>query len=334
MAWTMGVLFRQSNQQRPCAICGKDAFTERQKDRWVALRCPDCSLLCCLPCAHVRNDEGIAQSVCPTCKRRGMPVYLNPSLMPNSVYTMPMQTLDGWPEVSESVYLVMISEVRRNLPVLIATLTDVIPQQLMPVVMERLCFGISTGKYLEWCYSRQQDARAYMHSMKSPDFEAPSLPKMADMICALIAEDAQLTTSMVILEGNARQSAEMLAVLTETYPDIEVAVYHDAPSFIALMKMHLRWMNLVCLDHDLEPPADGPQRNMGDGRDAVRWLIAQPHKVPVLIHTMNSRCGTEMENALKDAGWDVHWSPPYDDVAWIRKAWIRRVGEMLGRVRC
>ncbi|MBA3727548.1 MAG: hypothetical protein H0W86_14235 [Armatimonadetes bacterium] len=49
---------------------------------------------------------------------------------------------------------------------------------------------------------------------------------------------------------------------------------------------------LVCLDHDLEPPADDPKRDMGDGRDAVRWLISQPHKVPVLIHTTNSRCGT------------------------------------------
>ncbi len=31
------------------------------------------------------------------------------------------------------------------------------------------------------------------------------------------------------------------------------------------MKKYLRWMNLVCLDHDLEPPADNPKRDMGDG---------------------------------------------------------------------
>lgn len=156
---------------------------------------------------------------------------------------------------------------------------------------------------------------------------------MTELICGLIAEQAKLTTSIVILEDNDRRRDEMLAVLKDTYPDIDISVYSDAPSFIALMKMHLRWMHLVCLDHDLEPPADDPKRNMGDGRDAVRWLISQPFKIPVLIHTTNSQCGSEMENLLKDAGWDVHWTPPYDDLAWIRRAWIRRVGEMLGRLQ-
>jgi hypothetical protein len=169
--------------------------------------------------------------------------------------------------------------------------------------------------------------------MRPQDFEAPSLQKMSDLICKLIAEDAKLTTSVVILEDNVRRRDEMLAALKETYPDVDVSVYCDAPNFIALMKMHLRWMNLVCLDHDLEPPADDLKREMGDGRDAVRWLISQPYKVPVLIHTTNSRCGSEMETLLNDAGWKVHWTPPYDDLAWVRKAWIRRVGEMLGRVQ-
>ncbi len=23
---------------------------------------------------------------------------------------------------------------------------------------------------------------------------------------------------------------------------------------------------------------------------------------------------------LKDAGWQVHWTPPYEDLAWVRKS--------------
>jgi hypothetical protein len=200
----------------------------------------------------------------------------------------------------------------------------------MPAVIERLSFGLSTGKYLEWCYNRQEDARTYTNSMPRPDFEAPSLPKMVELICGLIAEQTKGSTSIVLLEDNERRRKEMVTVLNETYPDVGITCYGDAPTFTT--RTPLRWVNLICLDHDLEPPADDSKRTMGDGRDAVRWLVSQPHKVPVLIHTTNSQCGSEMETMLKDAGWQVHWTPPFDDLAWVRKAWIRRVGEMLGRV--
>lgn len=133
-----------------------------------------------------------------------------------------------------------------------------------------------------------------------------------------------------ILEDNDRRRVEMLAVLKETYPGVEVSVCEEALGFITLIKQRLDRVSLLCLDHDLEPPVDDPKRNMGDGRDVARWLISQPHKVPVLIHTSNSGCGSQMEEMLKEAGWRVYWTPPYDDLKWIRKSWIRRVGEMLG----
>jgi CheY-like chemotaxis protein len=145
----------------------------------------------------------------------------------------------------------------------------------------------------------------------------------------VMAESGARMTSIAILEDNDRRRAEMLAVLREVYPDVDFTTHRDAPGFIALTR--LEELDLICLDHDLEPPADDPGGDMGDGRDVVRWLLSQPHKVPVLLHTTNGRHGSEMENLLQEAGWEVEWVPPYEDLVWVRKSWIKRVGKMLGR---
>jgi ribosomal protein L37E len=44
----MGILRQQSREQVPCAVCGKDAFTERQPGQWVALRCSACGIVACM----------------------------------------------------------------------------------------------------------------------------------------------------------------------------------------------------------------------------------------------------------------------------------------------
>jgi hypothetical protein len=329
----MGVLVGYTRQQSPCSICGKDAYQPGPGGP-MAIVCSSCGVIACRSCAAQPADaQGISLLACPRCRKGGMPTYLDSKLVPNSVWTMPRQSLDGWPELEPLAYGKIIGEVARYLPVLEAALKDIIPEQDMPAAVERMCFALSTGAYMEWCFNRQEDVRTYVAAKSRRDFAAPSLPEMVELICGLIAEEAKKTTSIVILEDDQRRRDEMLAVLRETYPDVEISVFSDAQNFVALMKARLRWVNLVCLDHDLEPPADDPKRDCGDGRDAVRWLVSQPHQVPVLIHTTNSRCGSEMETMLKDAGWRVHWTPPFDDLAWVRKAWIRRVGEMLGRLK-
>lgn len=117
-----------------------------------------------------------------------MPIYLNPGLMENSVKTMPPQALDGWPDLDGVVYHKMISHVADHLPVMTAVLKDLIPAEQMPVVVERLCFALATGKYMEWCYNRQEEVRAYTHEKKWPDFPAPHLPQMVELIRSVMAE--------------------------------------------------------------------------------------------------------------------------------------------------
>jgi hypothetical protein len=140
-------------------------------------------------------------------------------------------------------------------------------------------------------------------------------------------------TRIGILEDNARRLAEMLAALHDTFPQAVPATNPDAHAFIAWLSTNILTLDLLCLDHDLEAPIDNPKHDPGDGRDVVRWLLSQPVRIPVLIHTTNGRAGAEMESLLKDAGWRAYWTPPHDDLVWIRKTWIKRVGEMLSSVR-
>jgi hypothetical protein len=140
-------------------------------------------------------------------------------------------------------------------------------------------------------------------------------------------------TVLAILEDNAESEREMRAVLAEALPRAELVVAAEAPVFIAWLAAHLTGADLLSLDHDLGQSlvdADGARREPGDGRDVARWLVAQPWRVPVVIHTTNSRCGGKMEVMFQEAGWRVQWTPPFGDPAWIRRSWIRRVVEMLG----
>jgi hypothetical protein len=121
----------------------------------------------------------------------------------------------------------------------------------------------------------------------------------------------------------------MTAALKETLPQATVFLGPDAHRSIAWLATHLATTDLLCLDHDLDSPAEDPRHDPGDGREVVRWLIAQPLRAPVLIHTSNGPCGGQMHWLLQDAGWQVDWTPPYDDLVWVRRSWIRRVGEML-----
>ena len=135
---------------------------------------------------------------------------------------------------------------------------------------------------------------------------------------------------IAILEDNDGRTNEMKSVLKETHPDIPYTIKYNADDFISWLTGNIERVSLICLDHDLDPgPASDPRRDMGDGRQVVRWLIGQSTLVPVLIHTSNGIFGAQMETLLKEAGWKVYWTPPYEDLAWIRRSWIRRVGEMM-----
>lgn len=136
-----------------------------------------------------------------------------------------------------------------------------------------------------------------------------------------------------ILEDNDRRLTEMLTTLHELIPESVATCYPDAHEFIEWLNSNISTLALLCLDHDLVPPESSPKHDPGDGRDVVRWLVGQSIQIPVLIHTSNGRAGIQMETTLLDAGWKAYWTPPDNDLAWIRKAWIQRVREMLLRER-
>lgn len=142
----------------------------------------------CLPCSAVTGPDGLRTFSCPKCGQGGTPTHLDPSLVENSVKTMPPQSLDGWPDLHEIVYEKMAAHVADHLPVLRHALEDLIPPHQMPALVERLCFALATGKYMEWCYNRQDEVRAYAHRKPRPDFPAPDLTRMVEVIRAVMAE--------------------------------------------------------------------------------------------------------------------------------------------------
>ena len=322
----MGILCRFATHQAPCSLCGQDAFLPAHGGMLRAIQCSRCELTVCRDCAS-QDDGGIRVLQCPRCRTGGFACYLEATLMPGSVWTMPWQHLPGWPDVTEIMYFHMAQRVKTHLPLLRSALLGAVAEQDLERILERLCLGLATAVYLE----ASSELHRYTWELPRPDFMAPPLTQMAAMIRDLLSAEAPSVPRIVILEDNQRRLAEMEAVLRETFPTIHIASYQDVPTCMDRNRSALRDVSLVCLDHDLEAPAEDPKKAMGDGRDAVRWLLSQPFQVPVLIHTTNSRCGAEMERMLQDAGWTVHWTPPFEDLAWIRRAWIRRVQEMVRR---
>lgn len=330
----MGVLVGHAREQVPCALCGKEAYQPRAGCGLMAMVCRSCGITACCACATQPPDtQGISVLQCPRCRTEGLATYLDPTLVQHSIWTMPPQSLDGWPALTPSVYAAMNRRVQDDLPMLQAALAEVIAEKDLPAVVERLRLALATGKYLEWCSSRREDVRRWVHSRPRLDFEAPSLASMIALINSLIAPAPRATARVLVLEDDVRRQTEMLAVLRETYPDIDVTVVGHAAGWIRAAQERLPQVSLVCLDHDLEPPVTDPTRACGDGREVVRWLVSQPHRVPVLLHTANSRCGSEMERMLHEAGWQVHWTPPFDDLAWVRATWMRRVAELLEQAK-
>lgn len=174
----MGVLVGHAREQVPFSICGKDAY-QPWAGGLLAIVCSECGITSCTACASQPADaQGISVHQCPRCHKGGLATYLDTALIPNSVWTMPPQKHDGWPDLDPMLYARMIGEVEHYLPVLKAVFAGVVPEQDIPAVVERLCFALVTGKYMEWCYNRQEDVRTYTGAKSVPDFEAPSLPKM------------------------------------------------------------------------------------------------------------------------------------------------------------
>ncbi len=144
----------------------------------------------CVACSgRIRIEENISTYGCPTCHEAVAPVRLDTALRADSVWLMPPQALEGWPDLTATQYHGMIGRVEHYLPVLLATLEGIVPEKDLTVVRERLCFALATGKYLELCYNHQDDVRGYLNSQTRQDFPTPALFDMVELIKRVIAEN-------------------------------------------------------------------------------------------------------------------------------------------------
>jgi hypothetical protein len=135
---------------------------------------------------------------------------------------------------------------------------------------------------------------------------------------------------IAILEDNADRIAEMRACLSERIPAMEVIFFEDAGKMIVWLRENLGDVRLISLDHDLPLiETDGRLVDSGTGRQVADFLAKLPATCPVIVHSSNDQLAPGMCFALKDAGWPQRRVYPCDDLAWIRRAWMRHVRKLL-----
>ena len=127
--------------------------------------------------------------------------------------------------------------------------------------------------------------------------------------------------AIAILEDNAERWQAMQACLADRYSDCEVVWRRSAPEMIAWFLENFDRTIAVSLDHDLEPLEGGPD-DPGTGRDVSNWLCKQPPSGPILIHSTNVPAAQAMESDLAETGWRVDHITPYEDLLWVREAWL------------
>lgn len=131
-----------------------------------------------------------------------------------------------------------------------------------------------------------------------------------------------------LLEDNADRLREFTAVVSQKYWSFSAEPCRSATRAIDILTHQLSSIDLICLDHDLETPTGEP--DCGTGMDVVHWLVSQPIRKPVLIHTTNTTAGREMEATLKAAAFSCYWLVPFDGNEWIKSAWPIWVEKLTG----
>jgi hypothetical protein len=137
-----------------------------------------------------------------------------------------------------------------------------------------------------------------------------------------------MRNEIVILEDNGERRERMLACLRKRLPPFPVHFFTTAQETIRYLNDHPQSVQLVDLDHDLEPRTAGDP-DPGTGRDVSNSLVKQAPYCPVIIHSTNHDASVAMEAELQEAGWQVQRVVPYDDLAWIEREWFAAVREGL-----
>ena len=129
--------------------------------------------------------------------------------------------------------------------------------------------------------------------------------------------------TIAILEDNAERIAAMRECLYDKFPFFEVRFFPAAWEANDWIASDLPRAICFSLDHDLEPLNDHPDTpDPGTGRDVANQLAQRAPHCPVIIHSTNTHAAQGMELVLNDAGWIVQRITPYNDLEWVRAAWL------------
>jgi len=144
-----------------------------------------------------------------------------------------------------------------------------------------------------------------------------------------------MTDTITILDDEPDRLHAMVPLLRERLPDVDIVTFDNAPGINAWLAEHLPSCVLICLDHDLiliggrdNKYEDSKVIDPGTGRDVADFLATRDPVCQVIIHTTNTLARPGMIAALEDAGWEVSYVSPYEDLLWIQEVWADAVSDV------
>lgn len=136
---------------------------------------------------------------------------------------------------------------------------------------------------------------------------------------------------VAILDDKKNRRAEMRSCLLQSYPEISLELFDNAPDMIAWLARHIEEVDLASLAHDLGPSRlrDGMLFDPGTGRDVADFLVEMDRFFPVIVHTSNGAAGQRMVSVLEDATWPCSRVEAADNPDWVNAVWAPLVAETL-----
>jgi len=143
-------------------------------------------------------------------------------------------------------------------------------------------------------------------------------------------DEAKRGLKIGILEDNVDRTVAMRAALADKLYMYEPHFLPTAPQMLAWLEEHVDEAIAICLDHDLElPPSAIDRTDPGTGRCVANAMATCGPACPVVIHTTNIPAGDGMESVLRESGWRTYRVTPFDDLRWIRDAWLPLLREAI-----
>ncbi len=124
---------------------------------------------------------------------------------------------------------------------------------------------------------------------------------------------------IAVLEDNPDRVAEMRRWLGERFEGYETFFTDDPDTLIGYLAGRPGAVLAVSLDHDLHERPD--MSTEVTGMQVVDYLVTQPPRFPVVVHSSNRPAVARMRRRLTRKNWGVSVVVPFDDTAWIGDDW-------------